>query len=193
MSMSYVAGVDEVGRGPLAGPVVAAAVVLNPLVPIQQLRDSKKLSAKQREQLFEEIKQKATAFAFGRAAVQEIERLNILQASLLAMRRAVLNLSVTPTEVLVDGNQAPGLPYPVTTVVKGDELIHAISAASILAKVLRDREMLEYHTQYPDYGFDAHKGYATKAHLNALNNFGVTPLHRKNFMPVKLLINKRMN
>jgi ribonuclease HII len=185
MSVPYVVGVDEAGRGPLAGPVVAAAVVLDASIPISHLKDSKKLSSKQREFLFEEIKEKAIAFAFGRATVQEIEQLNILQATLLAMQRAVLNLSITPTQVLVDGNQAPSLPYEVETIVKGDQKVATISAASILAKVLRDREMLEYHTQYPDYGFKQHKGYATKQHILALKKLGATPLHRKNFMPVK--------
>lgn len=190
MSVPYVVGVDEAGRGPLAGPVVAAAVVLDPLTPILQLKDSKKLSPKRREFLFEQIKEKAIAFAFGRATVQEIEQLNISQATLLAMQRAVLNLSITPTQVLIDGNQAPNLPYDVETIVKGDQTVATISAASILAKVLRDREMLEYHTQYPDYGFKQHKGYATKQHILALKKLGATPLHRKNFMPVKNILQK---
>jgi ribonuclease HII len=188
MNVPYVVGVDEAGRGPLAGPVVAAAVVLNPLAPITRLNDSKKLSHKRREALFEEIKEKAIDFAFGRATVEEIEQLNILQATLLAMRRAVLNLSIVPSQVLIDGNQAPDLPYEIETIIRGDQKVATISAASILAKVLRDREMIEYHTQYPDYGFEQHKGYPTKQHLLALENFGVTPIHRKNFIPVKKLL-----
>jgi len=190
MSVPYVVGVDEAGRGPLAGPVVAAAVVLDPSTPISHLKDSKKLSPKQREFLFEEIKEKSIAFAFGRATVQEIEQLNILQATLLAMQRAVLNLSITPTQVLVDGNQAPNLPYAVETIVRGDQTVETISAASILAKVLRDREMFEYHTQYPGYGFKQHKGYATKQHILALKKLGATPLHRKNFTPVGDVLQK---
>ena len=191
MSIPYVVGVDEAGRGPLAGPVVSAAVVLDPSIPIPQLKDSKKLSLKKREFLFKAIQKKAIAFAFGRATVEEIEKLNILQATLLSMQRAVFNLSITPSQVWVDGNQAPTLPYQVKTIVKGDETVATISAASILAKVLRDREMLEYHAQYPDYGFRQHKGYATKQHIVALNKLGATPLHRKNFSPVKKVLQKR--
>ncbi|OGT96915.1 MAG: ribonuclease HII [Gammaproteobacteria bacterium RIFOXYB2_FULL_38_6] len=181
----YIAGVDEAGRGPLAGPVVAAAVILDPNKPIQGLRDSKQLSPSKRESLFTEIINKALAFAFGQAEAEEIDAINILQASLLAMRRAVLNLFVEPARVLVDGNQKPHLPYEVDAIVKGDQKIEAISAASILAKVSRDRQMLEYHLQYPDYGFDQHKGYPTKDHMTALQKFGITPLHRKSFAPVK--------
>jgi len=185
MALNYIAGVDEAGRGPLAGPVVAAAVILNPNKPIVGLRDSKQLSPKKRESLFDEILNKASAFAFGQADVEEIDELNILQASLLAMRRAVLSLALEPVRVLVDGNQTPNLPYETQVIVRGDQKIEAISAASILAKVARDRQMLEYHAQYPDYGFDRHKGYPTKEHMTALRKFGITPLHRKSFRPVR--------
>lgn len=179
------AGVDEVGRGPLAGPVVAAAVILPPVHPIQGLRDSKRLTEKQRERLADEIQKYALAFALGRAEVSEIDQLNILQASLLAMQRAVLSLPFAPQQVVVDGPHAPKIPYPVTAIIRGDQSVPAISAASILAKVNRDREMKEMDRKYPGYGFAAHKGYPTRLHLAALQQLGITPIHRRSFAPVK--------
>lgn len=179
------AGVDEAGRGPLAGDVVAAAVILHPERPIVGLDDSKKLSEKKREQLFVEIRQKARAFAIGRASVAEIDRLNILQASLLAMQRAVVQMDIQPEFVLVDGNKKPAWVYPGDTVVQGDSRVAAIAAASILAKVTRDREMLALDRRYPGYSFAAHKGYPTKLHLQALQQLGVTPMHRRSFAPVR--------
>lgn len=183
-----VAGADEVGRGPLAGPVIAAAVILDPARPIAGLADSKKLSEKKRDALVPLIQERALAFAYGRADVAEIDQLNILRASLLAMQRAVAALPVQPHELEVDGNICPQVPMPVRAIVKGDSLIAAISAASILAKVARDREMLDLHGQYPHYGFDRHKGYPTAAHLQALREHGVSPLHRKSFSPVQMLL-----
>ena len=179
-----IAGVDEVGRGPLAGPVVAAAVILDPLSPIADLADSKVLSAKKRARLAKEIKAKALAWAIGRADVDEIDRLNILQASLLAMRRAVLALKSPPVKVLVDGNRCPRLPYRTEAVVGGDASVQAISAASILAKVTRDEEMMSYDRSYPQYKFARHKGYATREHLERLRRFGASPIHRRSFRPV---------
>lgn len=183
-----VAGVDEVGRGPLVGAVVAAAVILDPDRPIQGLMDSKKLPARRRELLAEQIRQQAIAWAIGRADAAEIDAVNILQASLLAMQRAVLALHQAPCHVLVDGNHAPKLVCPVTAVVKGDALIPAISAASILAKVSRDAEMYELDKLHPQYGFAQHKGYPTPAHLQALREHGVLPQHRRSFRPVTALI-----
>ena len=180
-----IAGVDEVGRGPLAGPVVAAAVILDPGSPIEGLMDSKKLSEKRREELAQEIRQKALAWAIARAEVEEIDTMNILQASLLAMQRAVEQLPVTPQHVLVDGNRCPQLSYSVEAIVRGDDLVPAISAASIIAKVARDREMMEMAQRFPGYGFDGHKGYPTKMHIQALNTLGVCPIHRRSFGPVK--------
>lgn len=182
-----IAGVDEVGRGPLAGPVVAAAVILDPVRPIQGLADSKQLTRMQRETLFKVIQQNCIAWAIGRAEVEEIDTVNILQASLFAMQRAVEALSVKPKHVLVDGNRCPTLCYSVEAIVKGDQTIAAISAASIIAKVIRDHEMVCYESQYPGYGFAAHKGYGTKQHLLALQKLGITPLHRRSFSPVRLL------
>lgn len=183
-----VAGVDEVGRGPLAGAVVAAAVILDPNAPIQGLADSKKLSESKREALAEEIKDKALNWCVARAEVAEIDRLNILHASLLAMRRAVLGLTLTPDHVQVDGNRCPELPCSVEAIIKGDALVPAISAASILAKVVRDREMVELDKRYPGYGLAAHKGYPTAAHLAALQKYGPTEIHRRSFGPVKNLL-----
>lgn len=185
MNVWLIAGVDEVGRGPLAGPVVTAAVILDPARPIAGLADSKKLSEKKREQLVPEIEANVLAFAYGRAEVDEIDQLNILHASLLAMRRAVLALPIMPQEVWVDGNKAPDVPMKVQTFVKGDATIAAISAASILAKVARDREMLQWHDRYPQYGFAGHKGYPTAAHVEALRLHGPTPIHRRSFAPVQ--------
>ncbi|MGH8612305.1 MAG: ribonuclease HII [Gammaproteobacteria bacterium] len=182
------AGVDEVGRGPLAGPVLAAAVILNPKRSISGLADSKQLSAKQRERLCEEIREKALAFALGRAEVHEIDRINVFQATLLAMQRAVAALPWVPAAAYIDGKHAPELPCVATAVVKGDQLIPAVSAASIIAKVARDREMTRWDEKYPGYGFCTNKGYATQAHLHALATLGATPLHRRSFMPVSRCI-----
>ena len=179
-----IAGVDEVGRGPLAGPVVAAAVILDPARPIAGLADSKTLSPLRREQLATEIRAKALAWALGRAEVAEIDRLNILQASLLAMQRAIAALSIVPEQALVDGNRCPPLACPCRAIVKGDATVPAISAASILAKVARDAEMGELHERYPRYGFAQHKGYPTAAHRDALRRFGPCPEHRHSFAPV---------
>ena len=184
-----IAGVDEVGRGPLAGPVVAAAVILNPQQPITGLKDSKKLSKKKREELTYVIKQQAYAWAIGRAEVEEIDKINILQASLLAMQRAVEQLSTIPDIVLIDGNQKPDLAYPMETIIGGDAKVPAISAASIVAKVTRDTEMLDWDQLYPGYGLAQHSGYPTKQHLQALQTLGVTPIHRKSFKPVSQLLN----
>ena len=183
-----VAGVDEVGRGPLCGAVVTAAVILDPLRPILGLNDSKKLSEARREALFDEIREKALAWCIARAEVEEIDRLNILQATMLAMQRAVEGLSVTPKLALIDGNRCPRLAVPSAAVVKGDSQVPAIAAASILAKVSRDREMLQLDAQYPGYGFAQHKGYPTPVHLEALCRLGPTPIHRRSFAPVRNLL-----
>lgn len=183
-----VAGVDEVGRGPLAGPVVAAAVILDPHSPIEGLRDSKKLTEKRRDSLFEEIQARSLAWALGVCTPAEIDELNILQASMLAMARAVEGLSAAPELVQVDGKRCPEIRFPVEAIVGGDDCIPAISAASIIAKVTRDRQMLELHSQYPQYGFDRHKGYPTPVHLAALGEHGVTPEHRRSFAPVRRCI-----
>lgn len=187
MSSHIIAGVDEVGRGPLAGDVVAAAVILSDPAPAG-VTDSKALTAKRRECLAGVIRKEAISWALGRASVAEIDELNILEASLLAMRRAVEGLSVTPTLVLVDGNRLPRWSFESRAIVKGDLREPAIGAASILAKVQRDGEMQALHDQYPGYGFDQHKGYPTKAHLAALERLGVTPIHRRSFAPVKRLL-----
>jgi len=179
-----IAGVDEAGRGPLAGPVVAAAVILDDLNPIAGLADSKKLTALKRERLYDEIRAKALCCSIAEATVEEIDELNILQATLLAMRRAVEGLRLKPNKVLVDGNRLPVLDVLAEAIVKGDSKVPAISAASILAKVYRDRWCQELHAQYPQYGFDGHKGYGTAAHLQALQEHGATPWHRKSFSPV---------
>ncbi len=179
-----VAGVDEAGRGPLAGPVVAAAVILDDLKPIPGLADSKTLSARQRERLSEAIHARALCFSVAHASVEEIDQLNILQATLLAMRRAVMGLRLKPNKVLVDGNRLPTLDIMAEAVVQGDRKVPAISAASILAKVARDRWCLEIDAEYPAYGFAAHKGYGTAQHLEALQRHGATPWHRRSFSPV---------
>ena len=179
-----VAGVDEAGRGPLAGPVVAAAVILDDLKPIPGLADSKTLSPRQRERLSAEIHARALCFSVAQASVEEIDRLNILQATLLAMRRAVMGLRLKPHKVLVDGNRLPTLDIVAEAVVQGDRKVPAISAASILAKVARDRWCLEIDAEYPAYGFAAHKGYGTAQHLAALQRHGATPWHRRSFSPV---------
>jgi ribonuclease HII len=183
-----VAGVDEVGRGPLCGAVVTAAVILDPARPIQGLNDSKKLSEVRREQLFDEIREKALAWSVARAEVEEIDRLNILQATMLAMQRAVQGLPVSPRLVLIDGNRCPSLAVPSVAVVGGDAKIPAIAAASILAKVSRDREMAALDLRYPGYGFAQHKGYPTAAHLAALQRLGPSPIHRRSFAPVRRLL-----
>jgi ribonuclease HII len=182
--MDLIAGVDEVGRGPLAGPVVAAAVILDPSQPIDGLTDSKKLTEKKRQQLAIEIKQKAYAYCISRAEPSEIDQINILQASLLAMQRAVEGLAITPNHCLVDGNKLPKLAMTAEAIVKGDLTEPAISAASIIAKVARDLEMVEMDQRYPEYGFAKHKGYPTKLHMQALESAGVTDIHRKSFAPV---------
>ncbi|OSN06625.1 ribonuclease HII [Lonsdalea iberica] len=180
-----IAGVDEVGRGPLVGAVVTAAVILDPARPIVGLADSKKLSAKRREALYHEIKEKALAWSLGRAEPDEIDSLNILHATMLAMQRAVAALSLTPDYVLIDGNRCPALPMPSLAVVKGDSRVPEISAASILAKVTRDREMEALDLLFPHYGFAKHKGYPTAYHLEKLAMHGATHHHRRSFAPVK--------
>lgn len=182
------AGVDEAGRGPLAGPVVAAAVILDELNPIAGLADSKKLTARQREALFDEIRAKALCCSIALASVEEIDELNILHATMLAMRRAVEGLRLKPSLVQVDGNRVPPLQVPAQAIVKGDAKVQAISAASILAKVHRDRLCEELHQAYPQYGFDGHKGYPTADHLAALREHGATPQHRRSFGPVKVVL-----
>jgi ribonuclease HII len=182
---ALIAGVDEAGRGPLAGPVIAAAVILDPAKPIAGLADSKALTAKRRELLAKIIQENALAFAIGRAEVEEIDAVNILQASLLAMQRAVLALPIAPIQILVDGSISPSMPCPVQAIIKGDQTVPAISAASILAKVARDQEMLVLDEQYPGYGLAQHKGYGTKQHLLALQALGATLIHRRSFAPVK--------
>jgi ribonuclease HII len=185
-----IAGVDEAGRGPLAGPVVAAAVILDELHPIKGLADSKVLSPRRRERLSEEIRAKALCCALGSASVEEIDALNILQATMLAMRRAVTGLRILPHRVVVDGNRVPVLPMPVAAIVKGDALVAAISAASILAKVERDRLCLGLHEQHPAYGFATHKGYPTADHLAALAAHGACSAHRRSFGPVRRAIER---
>jgi len=180
-----IAGVDEAGRGPLAGPVTAAAVILDPARPILGLADSKRLTPDQRETLDQEIRDKALTFTVAFATVEEIDCINILQASLLAMQRAVEHLDVPPQQVLVDGNRCPRLPYSVAAVVKGDATVAVIGAASILAKVARDREMQALDAKFPGYGFARHKGYPTRAHLAALRELGPCALHRHSFRPVR--------
>jgi len=181
----HVAGVDEVGRGPLAGPVVAAAVILHPDRPILGLKDSKQLTAEAREELADKVRSRALAWAVAWADHQEIDRINILQASLLAMARAVAALSVEPHEVQVDGNQVPPVTLPVVAIIGGDSKVKAIGAASILAKVERDAAMVRLHTLYPQYGFDEHKGYSTPQHLDALQRHGACAIHRRSFAPVQ--------
>ncbi|MDA1342605.1 MAG: ribonuclease HII [Methyloglobulus sp.] len=183
-----IAGVDEAGRGPLAGSVVAAAVILDPNNPIEGLADSKKLSEAQRNRLSVLIKRYALSYSIAQASVAEIDDLNILQAALLAMQRAVNGLSLLPELVLVDGNRLPNLTMPAQAIVKGDSKIKAISAASILAKVTRDGMMVEYHKQYPDYAFHIHKGYGTKQHIAEIEQFGCLDIHRRTFNPVKTLL-----
>lgn len=180
-----VAGVDEAGRGPLAGPVIAAAVILEADNSVEGLADSKTLSAERRERLSELIRERALCWTLGRAEVEEIDKLNILQATMLAMKRAVTSLPLAPGLVKIDGNRAPRMDYPVQTIIRGDASVPVISAASILAKVARDAEMIEWDKCYPGYGFSAHKGYPTRAHIDALMKQGVSPIHRRSFRPVR--------
>ena len=186
--VGLMAGVDEAGRGPLAGPVVAAAVILDDEQPIKGLADSKKLSARQRERLYDEIRAKALCCCVAEASVDEIDEINILQATMLAMRRAVEGLRLKPAMVQVDGNRVPVLNVPAQAIVQGDAKVQAISAASILAKVHRDRLCLQLHEAYPQYGFNAHKGYPTADHIAALRQHGVTPAHRRSYAPVKIVL-----
>ena len=184
------AGVDEAGRGPLAGPVVAAAVVLSPRRPVEGITDSKKLTPKRRQILAGAIKEQAICWAIGRAEVEEIDRINILQASLLAMQRAVAALDPPPRRVLVDGNHCPAFPCPAEAIVGGDGKVAAIGAASILAKVARDEEMLLLDHRYPGYGLARHKGYPTREHLQAIETLGVTVIHRRSFKPIREMMKK---
>ncbi len=187
---SRVAGVDEAGRGPLAGPVFAASVILDPSRPIAGLADSKILSPSKRDSLYILIKERALSWSIAQASVEEIDQLNILQATLLAMQRAVTSLGIQPDEVLIDGNRLPVLTMPAQAIVKGDSKVQAISAASILAKVERDKLMVEYSNNYPDFSFEQHKGYGTKQHLAEIERFGFLAIHRKTFNPVKTLLMK---
>lgn len=196
VSAAIICGVDEAGRGPLVGSVVAAAVVLDPDRPIEGLRDSKKLSAIKREHLYQLITERSKAWSIAEASSVEIDAINILQATMLAMKRAIegleLKLGCLPNLALIDGNRVPNLTIAAEAIVKGDSKEPAISAASILAKVTRDRQMKELHLQYPQYGFDVHMGYPTPAHLEALNKYGACLEHRKTFGPVKRLLQKEM-
>lgn len=187
-SQTVYCGVDEAGAGPLCGDVVAAAVILDPDTPIPELNDSKKLSEKKREYLFDIIRHGALDYCIASASVEEIDRLNILNARMLAMSRAVNGLTMTCGHALIDGNRSPELNIPSSFIIKGDALVNSISAASILAKVQRDRDMVLLDQQYPEYGFAQHKGYGTKLHLEALNKYGPCEIHRKTFAPVKKLI-----
>ena len=189
MTQLLLAGVDEVGRGPLAGPVVTAAVILDSGYIIDDLADSKRLSEKKRQLLDYEIRAHALSFSIGRAEIHEIDQLNILQATMLAMQRAVAGLDVRPEKVLVDGNRLPQLPCEAEAIIGGDGLVPEISAASIIAKVYRDNLMLELHQKYPQYGFDSNKGYPTRKHREALIKYGVTPCHRQSFAPVRNAMN----
>ncbi len=183
-----VCGVDEAGRGPLAGPVFAAAVILDPRRPIEGLRDSKKLSAERREELAPLIKEYALAWAIAECSHEEIDNINILQATMLAMRRAVEALSTVPTVALIDGNRSPVMAIRCCPIIEGDDKVHAISAASILAKTARDAALVGFHALYPEYAFDQHKGYGTALHLERLREHGVSPIHRRTFAPVRALL-----
>lgn len=187
---NLIAGVDEVGRGPLVGAVVTAAVILDPAKPIKGLADSKKLTEKCREALFEEIKEKALCWSLGRAEADEIDQINILHATMLAMQRAVAGLAIQPDYVLIDGNRCPKLPMASLAIVKGDSRVAEISAASIMAKVSRDREMVALDSLFPAYGFAQHKGYPTPTHLKVLAELGATEFHRRSFAPVKRVLEK---
>ena len=192
-NVQYVAGVDEVGRGPLVGDVVTAAVILDPNKPINGLTDSKKLSEKKLALLFDQINENALAVGIGRCSPEEIDGLNILHATMLAMKRAVESLPIQPDFVFIDGNRCPDLTMPSEAIVKGDLRVAEISAASIIAKVTRDREMVEFDTRYPQYGFAKHKGYPTKAHFEAIQEYGVTSEYRKSFKPVKAILDSSSN
>ena len=183
-----IAGVDEAGRGPIAGPVVAAAVILDPQKHIDGLADSKVLNERKRDSLFEAIKIDTLSWSVGVATVEEIDELNILQATLLAMQRAINGLAIQPDEVLIDGNCLPKLLMPAQAIVKGDSKVKAISAASIVAKVVRDKIMVDYHNLYPDSAFQFHKGYGTKQHLKEIDKFGFLPIHRKSFNPLRTIL-----
>lgn len=183
-----ICGVDEAGRGPLAGPVFAAAVILDPAKPISGLRDSKKLAEAKRDMLATRIKSDALAWSIAQCSEEEIDTLNILQASLLAMRRAIEGLKTVPTLALIDGNRCPVMALRMEAIVKGDDTVPAISAASILAKTARDAALMQLHAQYPDYAFDRHKGYPTPLHLERLRQHGVSPVHRKSYAPVRALL-----
>jgi len=185
--VELVCGVDEAGRGPLAGPVFAASVILDASRPIAGLADSKTLSAGQRERLAGVIRSRAFAWSIASASVEEVDSLNILWATMLAMKRAIEQLDLEPTEVLVDGNRCPDVQFPAKAIVRGDAVVPQISAASILAKVARDAHMLQLHQVYPDYGFDRHKGYPTRDHIRALREYGASPVHRRSFSPVRAL------
>jgi len=185
-----ICGVDEAGRGPLAGPVFAAAVILDPAKPISGLRDSKKLSEAQRDALASEIKERSLAWSIAQCSEQEIDTLNILQATMLAMRRAIEGLNVTPTLALIDGNRCPVVGVLTEAIVKGDDKVPAISAASILAKTARDAVLMQLHAQYPEYAFDQHKGYPTALHLERLRLHGASPVHRKSYAPVRSVIER---
>lgn len=187
-----VCGVDETGRGSAISGVWVAACILDPNKPIEGLRDSKKLSAKRREELAKEIKHKALSWSINIASLEEVETLNVLNATLLGMKRAVEGLHTRPNKVFVDGNRLPNLDIPAEAIVKGDDLIPAISAASIIAKVERDKVIKELHQMYPQYGFDKHKGYLTKAHMAALQEYGPCPIHRKTYGPIRVLLNKQL-
>lgn len=187
-----ICGVDEAGRGSAISGVWVVACILDPNNPIEGLRDSKKLSPKRREELAEKIKEKALSWSINIATLEEVEKLNVLNATLLGMKRAVQGLLIKPDKVFVDGNRLPELDIPAEAVVKGDDLIPAISAASILAKVERDKVMKELHNMYPQYGFNKHKGYLTKAHLEALKEYGPCPIHRKTYGPIRDLLNKQL-
>lgn len=188
-SSIHIAGVDEAGRGPLAGPVVAAAVILDPGNPIEGLADSKKLSAKKRAALELLIKERSLSWALGRAEIDEIEELNILHASMLAMKRAIESLDMMPGMVLIDGNRCPDIKMQSRAIIKGDQRVEAISAASILAKESRDREMIQLDEEFPGYGFSVHKGYPTKSHIQALEDIGVSSVHRRSYGPVRRILN----
>jgi len=183
-----IAGVDEAGRGPLVGSVVAAAVILNPEKPVAGLADSKKLTEKKRELLAKQIKESVLAWSIASVSAAEIDEINILQATMKAMKLAVEGLDIEPEKVLVDGNRCPDIRHPVEAIVKGDDKVQAISAASILAKVERDHQMISLHQQYPEYGFDRHKGYGTKVHVEALKQHGACPQHRRSFSPVRKVL-----
>ncbi|NEX59758.1 ribonuclease HII [Noviherbaspirillum galbum] len=191
-AQDIICGVDEAGRGPLAGAVFAAAVILDPARPIEGLRDSKKLSEAKRDQLAEQIRRHALAWSIASCSEAEIDEINILQASMLAMRRAVEGLSVQPTLALIDGNRCPVMPYRSQAIVQGDDKVAAISAASILAKTARDASLLALHADYPLYGFDRHKGYPTAMHLERMRLHGVSPVHRRSFGPVRALLEAGM-